>query len=122
MRSEFLRRRKEMIALDVSLRGESGVKWSPDGGPWGCDNKGRLQAFQYNLELAGVNVASIRNPQKTILVFETPALQNNAVKYERRGDRTQPEVLGQLRDWIVVPVSGKMQDVVGTGQGSPASR
>ncbi|MBL8059919.1 MAG: hypothetical protein JNK63_04285 [Chthonomonas sp.] len=125
VRAEFLRRRSELIALDLQLRDKSAtpaIRWSADRGPWGCVIDGQMQAFQYNADLAGKELKSIKDPMKTVLVFETPALQNAAVKYERRGDRTKPEVLGQLRDWIVVPVSGKMQDLVGTGQGSPASR
>lgn len=122
IREEFLRRRTELISLDLTLRGQKDLKWSPDAGPWGCDNKGRLQAFQFNADLAGSDLNSIKNPQKTVLVFETPNTTNQTLKYERRGDRTQPEVLGQLRDWIVIPVVGRMQDIVGTGQGSPASR
>lgn len=121
-KDEFLRRRKELIALDVSLRGKEGVPWSDDDGPWGCHNGSRIQAFQYNADLAGTELKAIKNPQKTVLIFETPDTTNGAKKYERRGDRTQPQVLGQLRDWLVMPISGKMQDLVGTGQGSPASR
>lgn len=126
VREEFIRRRDELKRLDVNLRNlgpDSGIHWSEAEGQWGCRiGNGALQAFCFNSELAGKQVSDIVEPEKTVMVFETPYTENRAEPFKRRIDRTGPLVMGQLRDWIIIPVVGSMKNLVGTGDGSPASR
>ncbi len=126
VRDEFIRRRQELRQLDVALRSlpkDVPIQWSEPNGVWGCKyEKLSMQAFAYNSDLAGQEVKAIKEPQRQVLVFETPELENKAISYRPRKDRSEPRVMSELRDWIVVPVSGTMKNVTGVGQGSPASR
>ncbi len=123
--SEFLAGRDQLVAADTSLPRipDPDAKWSDPQGVWGCQiGSMRIHAYAYNSDLAGKKLSEIKDPEKSVLVFESSETTNKALPYRLRLDRTEPRVLGELRNWITVPVKGDAKDLMNPGSGSPAAR
>ncbi len=80
---------------------------TPDG-EWGCHlPDGKMTGFSFNDELSGKKLDEIKDPYKTILLFEIETARRNAHgKFEKRPNETSPQVFGERRGWLRIPVEG----------------
>jgi len=83
----------------------------PTEGIYTCTRNGQVTAIVYNSDLSGKELKKIKDPEGTVLIFESnvaPAL-NVAQKYSPLPDATSPETFGKHAGWFLAHASGEVQ-------------
>lgn len=76
-------------------------------GPIQCEvSSTQSTGFAFNSELGGKKVGSIKDPDKTILLFEIEAPARNAHQvYKERPAKSGPPVMGDRRNWLAFSIT-----------------
>jgi len=102
---------------------EKDMKFSNPEGVWGCQvNPTTIHPWMMNEEIAGKAPNEVKGGATTISFFEGEGQANGTKAYVKRTDKTEPRVMGELREWMAVQIDGEMTTKIKAGAGSPASR
>lgn len=102
---------------------DNGITFSDPEGVWGCRvNATKIHPWMMNEEIAGKAPAEIKGGDTTVSFFEGEGTENGTKPYVKRTDKTEPMVMGELREWMAVQLDGEMTTKIKAGAGSPASR
>jgi hypothetical protein len=81
---------------------------SPNAQSWPCDTtKGKETGLAYNSDLSGKKLSGVKDPETTVLIFETPTPKaNDSQPYKKLNDATAPKAFGTVRGWATIPIEG----------------
>jgi len=91
------------------------IPWMPAEGNYHCVTDGKETGIAYNKDLSGKAVKSVKDPEDTILIFETPTPGPNISEpYKPLDKETSPKLMNEHRGWFTAPIvgivsSGKMK-------------
>lgn len=87
------------------------LNFMPAQGTFQCSRGGSSTAIVYNVDLSGKALKAIKDPEGTIMLFESSVAPapNIAQKYEPLPDTTSPEIMGKHVGWFRAPVSGSVE-------------
>ena len=72
-----------------------------------CTWEGRTTGIAFNVELSGKEISKIKNPEKTVLLFETETTgKNQSMTFKEKPKSKAPKVMYNEKDWIVYYVEG----------------
>ena len=64
----------------------------------------------YNLDLSGKKIADLKDPEGTLMFFETDKTGHNlSEKYVEKSDDKAPKIFGEKRGWMKVGVTGDVK-------------
>jgi hypothetical protein len=84
-----------------------GLLPSAAGDVFQCKNSDRTTGVAYNSDIAGKVLKDIKDPDRTVMFFETDTMgRNQAMAYKAMPNSKAPKWMNSSRDWIVWNVSG----------------
>jgi len=96
------------------------IPWMSPEGTYHCTTDGKDSGIAYNKDLSGKAVKSVKDPESTVLIFESANTGANlAEPYQELPEATSPKIMGNPRGWFVAHLrggvtSGKMKYKTGS--------
>lgn len=89
-------------------------------GDWGCYvSDSKMTGMAFNSELSEKLLTDVSDPFNTIVLFEIEAPRRNAAEpYRLRPDSTSPQVFGEPRGWVYMPLEGGMRGMENMNEGA----
>lgn len=86
------------------------MKFAKPGQTFECSWGDTTTGIAYNQELEGKKPEEIKDPAKTVMLFETPESKaNNHAVYAKDTTHKPPKIFGQERDWFNFYINGQSE-------------